>query len=109
MAKREKRKRRSEAEWLAPALGSTLSLKQPHKFISKSKMEERGELKVLSLPAAPAFGLIRRGCSPANLGTARYAMAARRAQPAAGRGWRAQQTKASGPGDQARPRVHLSS
>ena len=33
MTKREKRKRRSEAEWLAPALGSTLSLKQPHKFI----------------------------------------------------------------------------
>ena len=31
-------------------------------------------------------------------------MAARWAQPAAGRGWRAQQTKASGPGDQARPR-----
>ena len=29
-------------------------------------------------------------------------MAARRAQPAAGKGWPAQQTKASGPGDQAR-------
>eukprot|EP01046_Picozoa_sp_COSAG06_P047324 COSAG06_NODE_6860_length_2741_cov_9.281226_2_plen_57_part_01 len=28
LTKREKRKRRSEAEWLAPALGSTLSLKQ---------------------------------------------------------------------------------
>ena len=47
---------------------------------------------MLSLPAAPAFGLIRRGCGPANLGTARYAMAARWAQPAAGRGWWAQQT-----------------
>ena len=43
------------------------------------------------LSAAPACGLIRRGCSPAKLGTARYAMAARRAQLAAGRGWRAQQ------------------
>ena len=67
-------------------------------------MEERIKLKAFYLSAAPAYGLIRRGCSPAKLGTARYAMAARRAQPAAGRGWQALQTKASGPGDQARPR-----
>ena len=48
------------------------------------------------LPAALAYKLIRRGCSPADLATlARYAMAARRARPAADKGW---------PGDQARPR-----
>ena len=62
------------------------------------------KLEAFLLPAAPAYGLIRRGYSPANLPSARYAMAARRAQPAAGKGWPAQQTKASGPGDQARPR-----
>eukprot|EP01050_Picozoa_sp_SAG11_P006860 SAG11_NODE_552_length_8583_cov_3.699081_4_plen_206_part_00 len=41
------------------------------------------KLKAFLLPAAPAYELIRRGCSPANLPNARYAMAARRAQPAA--------------------------
>ena len=56
-------------------------------------------------PAALAYGLIRRGCSPANLASARYAMAAWRARPAADGGGLAQRTKASGPGDQiARPR-----
>ena len=45
------------------------------------------KLKALPPSAAPAFGLIRRGCSPAKLGTARSAMATRRAQPAAGKGW----------------------
>jgi hypothetical protein len=38
---------------------------------------------VSRLPAAPAYGLIRRGCSPANLVNARHAMAARWAWPAA--------------------------
>ena len=56
------------------------------------------------LPATLAYKLIRRGCSPANLDSARHAMAARRAWPAADGGGLAQQTKASGPGDQARPR-----
>ena len=60
-----------------------------------------GKLEAFHLSAAPACGLIRRGYSPANLSSARYAMAA---QPAARKGWPAQQTKASGPGDQARPR-----
>ena len=45
------------------------------------------KLEAFRLPAAPAYGLIRRGYSPANLPSARYAMAARRAQPAAGKGW----------------------
>ena len=70
----------------------------PHDFPMRKKemeMEERWKLKAFLLPAAPACGLIRRGYSPANLGTARYAMAARRAQRAAGRAWRSQQTKAS--------------
>ena len=44
------------------------------------------KLKAFHLSAAPAYGLIRRRCSPAKLGTARYAMAARRAQPAASKG-----------------------
>jgi hypothetical protein len=61
-------------------------------------------VQVSRLPAALAYGLIRRGCSPANLASARYAMAAWRARPAADGGRLAQQTKASGPGDQARPR-----
>ena len=64
---------------------------------------DKPKLEAFRFPAAPAYGLIRRGYSPANLPDARYAMAARWAQPAAGKGWRAQQTKASGPGDQARP------
>ena len=49
------------------------------------------------LPATLAYGLIRRGCSPANLANARYAMAAWRAWPTADGGRLAQQTKASGP------------
>ena len=48
------------------------------------------------LPAAPAYGLIRRGCSPANLVNARHAMAARRAWPAADGGRLAQQTRLAG-------------
>ena len=52
-------------------------------------------MKVSRLPAALAYGLIRRRCGPANLANARYAMAAWRARPAADKGW---------PGDQARPR-----
>ena len=48
------------------------------------------------LPAALAYGLIRRGCSPANLVSARYAMAARRAWPAADGGRLAQQTRLAG-------------
>ena len=45
------------------------------------------------LPAALAYGLIRRGCSPAN---ARHAMAARWAWPAAEGGRLAQQTRLAG-------------
>ena len=45
------------------------------------------------LPAAPAYGLIRRGCSPANLANARYAMAAWWAWPTADGGRLAQQTR----------------
>ena len=48
------------------------------------------------LPAAPAYGLIRRGCSPANLVNARHAMAARWAWPAAEGGRLAQQTRLAG-------------
>ena len=48
------------------------------------------------LPAALAYGLIRRGCSLANLANARYAMAARRAWPAADGGRLAQQTRLAG-------------
>jgi hypothetical protein len=51
---------------------------------------------VSRLPAALAYGLIRRGCSPANLASARYAMAARRAWPTADRGTLAQQTRLAG-------------
>ena len=60
-----------------------------------SKWRRDGKLKAFPPSAAPAYGLIRRGCSPAKLGTARYAMAAWRARPAADKGR---------PGDQARPR-----
>ena len=60
--------------------------------------------RVPRLPAALAYKLIRRGYSPTNLANARYAMAARWARPAADGGRLAQLTKASGPGDQARPR-----
>ena len=56
---------------------------------------ENRKLKTSLLPAALAYGLIRRGCSPANLASARYAMAAWWARPTADKGW---------PGDQARPR-----
>ena len=51
------------------------------------------------LPAALAYGLIRRGCSPANLANARYAMATRRAWPAADGGRLAQQTRLAGHDD----------
>eukprot|EP01046_Picozoa_sp_COSAG06_P088826 COSAG06_NODE_35231_length_462_cov_1.358127_1_plen_52_part_01 len=37
--------------------------------------------RVSRLPAALVYGLIRRVCSPANLASARYAMAAWRARP----------------------------
>ena len=51
---------------------------------------------VSRLPAALAYGLIRRGCSPANLVNARHAMAARWAWPAAEGGRLAQQTRLAG-------------
>ena len=51
---------------------------------------------VSRLPAALACGLIRRGCSPANLVNARHAMAAWRAWPAADGGRLAQQARLAG-------------
>jgi hypothetical protein len=50
-------------------------------------------------PSVSAYGLIRRGCSPANLANARYAMAACaawRAWPTADGGRLAQQTRLAG-------------
>ena len=51
---------------------------------------------VSRLPAALAYGLIRRGCSPANLANARYAMATWWAWPTADGGRLAQQTRLVG-------------